>query len=101
MADTIVFIHRNFVTRRTWEPRVARYSARGYQVVSIAYPGRDKPVKTLKADPTDSFLRTLLDNWRRGMAGGGGLRTRLGAAGHAYRRRGSARHAGHRQSTLA
>src|SRR6185436_4573140 len=42
--------------------------------------------------------RTLLDNWRRGMAGGGGLRTRLGAAGHGYGRRGSARHAGHRQS---
>jgi pimeloyl-ACP methyl ester carboxylesterase len=59
MADTIVFIHGNFVTRRTWEPWVARYSARGYQVVSIAYPGRDKPVKTLKANPTDPFLRTL------------------------------------------
>src|SRR4029450_5186302 len=59
MADTIVFIHGNFVTRRTWEPWVARYSARGYQVVSIAYPGREKPVKTLKANPTDPFLRTL------------------------------------------
>ena len=54
MADTIVFIHGNFVTRRTWEPWVARYSARGYKVVSIAYPGRDKPVKTLKANPTDA-----------------------------------------------
>src|SRR5262245_3474907 len=59
MTDTIVFIHGNFVTRRTWEPWEARYSARGYQVVSIAYPGRDKPVKTLKANPRDPFLRTL------------------------------------------
>src|SRR5688572_24163934 len=59
MTDTIVLIHGNFVTRRTWEPWVARYSARGYKVVSIAYPGRDKPVKTLKANRKDPFLRTL------------------------------------------
>ena len=59
MTDTIVFIHGNFVTKRTWEPWLARYSARGYRVVPIAYPGRDKPVKTLKANPKDPFLRTL------------------------------------------
>ena len=39
MTDTMVLIHGNFPTRRTWEPWVARYSARGYKVVSIAYPG--------------------------------------------------------------
>ena len=59
MTNTIALIHGNFVTRRTWEPWVARYSARGYKVVSIAYPGRDKPVKTLKANRKDAFLRTL------------------------------------------
>ena len=59
MTGTIVLIHGNFVTWRTWEPWVARYSARGYNVVSIAYPGRDKPVKTLKANRKDPFLRTL------------------------------------------
>src|SRR5262245_39290889 len=59
MTDTIVFIHGNFVTRRTWEPWEARYSARGDQVVSIAYPGRGKRVKTPKANPRDAFLRTL------------------------------------------
>ena len=30
------------------------------QVVSVAYPGRDEPVKTLKANPKDPFLRTLV-----------------------------------------
>ena len=59
MPDTIALIHGNFVTRRTWEPWVARYSARGYKVVAIAYPGRDKPVKTLKANRKEPFLRTL------------------------------------------
>jgi pimeloyl-ACP methyl ester carboxylesterase len=59
MTDTIVLIHGNFVTRRSWEPWVARYSARRYQVVPIAYPGRDKPVESLKANRKDPFLRTL------------------------------------------
>jgi pimeloyl-ACP methyl ester carboxylesterase len=59
MTDTIVLIHGNFVTRRSWEPWVARYSERGYKVVSIAYPGRDKPVNALKANRNDPFLRTL------------------------------------------
>ena len=59
MTNTIAFIHGNFVTRRSWEPWLARYSARGYNVVSIAYPGRDKPVESLKANPRDPFLRTL------------------------------------------
>lgn len=56
MTNTIVFIHGNFVTRRTWEPWAARYSARGYKVVSIAYPGRNKPVSTLKANPNALLL---------------------------------------------
>ena len=59
MTDTIVFIHGNFVTRRSWEPWMARYSARGYKVVAIAYPGREKSVESLKANPRDPFLRTL------------------------------------------
>jgi pimeloyl-ACP methyl ester carboxylesterase len=59
MTDTIAFIHGNFVTRRSWEPWMARYSARGYNVVSIAYPGRDRSVESLKANPRDPFLRTL------------------------------------------
>jgi pimeloyl-ACP methyl ester carboxylesterase len=59
MTDTIVLIHGNFVTRRTWEPWVARYSARGYQVVAIAYPGRESAVPVLKANRNDPFLRTL------------------------------------------
>jgi pimeloyl-ACP methyl ester carboxylesterase len=59
MSGTIVFIHGNFVTRRTWEPWEARYSARGYRVASIAYPGRDRSVQSLKANPKDRFLRKL------------------------------------------
>ena len=59
MTKTIALIHGNFVTRHSWDPWVARYSAHGYKVVPIAYPGRDKPVKVLQAHRKDPFLRTL------------------------------------------
>lgn len=56
---TIAFIHGNFVTRHSWDRWVARYEARGLTCVALAYPGRDKPVAELKANPNDPFLRTL------------------------------------------
>jgi pimeloyl-ACP methyl ester carboxylesterase len=58
-GTTIVFIHGNFVTRRGWEPWVARYKARGHTCIAIAWPGRDKPVAELKRNPDDPFLGKL------------------------------------------
>ena len=56
---TIVFIHGNFVTKRCWEPWVARYEARGHTCVTIAWPGRNQPVAELKRNPDDPFLGKL------------------------------------------
>ncbi len=56
---TVAFIHGCFVTRLCWDRWVARYEARGYTCVALAYPGRDKTVAELKANPNDPFLRTL------------------------------------------
>lgn len=58
-STTIAFIHGNFVTKHCWDRWVPRCEARGYTCVQIAYPGRDKPVATLKQNPTDPFLGTL------------------------------------------
>lgn len=58
-SKTVVFIHGLFVSKHCWEPWVARYQARGYTCMPIAYPGRDKPVATLKQNPTDPILSTL------------------------------------------
>src|SRR5262245_47528670 len=52
-SKTIAFIHGLFVTKRCWEPWVARYQARGYTCVAIAYPGRDRPVELLKQSHPD------------------------------------------------
>ena len=56
---TIVFIHGNFVTKRRWEPWVARYEARGHTCITIAWPGRNQPVAELKRNRDDPFLGKL------------------------------------------
>jgi pimeloyl-ACP methyl ester carboxylesterase len=59
MTKTIVFIHGNFVNNRCWDGWVARYRARGFNCLAIAYPGRDKPVDWLKANADGKLLGSL------------------------------------------
>jgi pimeloyl-ACP methyl ester carboxylesterase len=49
--DTIVLIHGFWVTPRSWEDWKARYEARGYRVLTPAYPGFEVEVEALNADP--------------------------------------------------
>jgi pimeloyl-ACP methyl ester carboxylesterase len=56
---TIVFIHGHFVTKRCWEPWVARYEAGGHTCITIPWPGRNQPVAELKRNPDDPFLGKL------------------------------------------
>ncbi|WDT76805.1 MAG: alpha/beta hydrolase [Candidatus Manganitrophus sp.] len=58
-TKTIALIHGNFVTQHCWDEWAARYKARGYKTVQIAYPGRDKPVELLKQNPSDPILQRL------------------------------------------
>jgi pimeloyl-ACP methyl ester carboxylesterase len=50
--DTIVLIHGFWVTPRSWEDWVSHYEARGYRVLTPAYPGFEVEVEALNADPT-------------------------------------------------
>lgn len=50
--DTIVLIHGFWVTPRSWEHWKARYEAKGYTVLTPAYPGFEVEVEALNADPT-------------------------------------------------
>jgi pimeloyl-ACP methyl ester carboxylesterase len=58
-AKHVVFIHGNFVSKHSWDHWIPRFEARGYTCTAIAYPGRDKPVATLKQNPNAPFLSTL------------------------------------------
>jgi pimeloyl-ACP methyl ester carboxylesterase len=50
--DTIVLVHGFWVTPRSWENWKAHYEAKGYRVLTPAYPGFEVEVEALNADPT-------------------------------------------------
>jgi pimeloyl-ACP methyl ester carboxylesterase len=50
--DTIVLVHGLWLTSRSWELWIERYSSRGYRVLAPAWPGMEAEVEALNADPT-------------------------------------------------
>ena len=50
--DTIVMIHGFWVTPRSWEHWKEHYAAKGFTVLTPAYPGFEVEVEALRADPT-------------------------------------------------
>ena len=57
--DTIVLVHGFWVTPRSWENWKVHYEARGYRVLTPAYPGFEVEVEALNADPTPIAEVTL------------------------------------------
>ena len=49
--DTIVLIHGLWLTSRSWERWIDRYTGRGYRVLAPAWPGMEAEVEALNADP--------------------------------------------------
>jgi pimeloyl-ACP methyl ester carboxylesterase len=52
MSRRIVFIHGAWVTPRCWDPMVGFFKARGYECLAPAWPGKDRPVEAIRADPS-------------------------------------------------
>ena len=57
--DTIVLIHGLWVTSRSWEKWAERYEARGYRVLTPAYPGFEVEVEALNEDPSPIEASTI------------------------------------------
>jgi pimeloyl-ACP methyl ester carboxylesterase len=51
-SDTIVLVHGLWMTPRSWEHWVERYTQRGFKVIAPAYPGLEVEVEALRADPS-------------------------------------------------
>jgi pimeloyl-ACP methyl ester carboxylesterase len=49
--DTIVLVHGLWMTPRSWEGWVAHYQAKGFTVLTPAYPGFEIEVEALRKDP--------------------------------------------------
>jgi len=67
-SDTIVLIHGLWMTPRSWEHWVTRYTAAGYTVLAPAWPGLDAEVEALNADPTPLTklsITSIVDHYER------------------------------------
>jgi alpha-beta hydrolase superfamily lysophospholipase len=60
-ADTVVLIHGLWMTPRSWEHWVDHYTARGYQVLTPAYPGLEVEVEALRNNPSPIRDLTIPD----------------------------------------
>ena len=52
MPRQIVFIHGAWVTPMCWEPFAAYFTKLGYECLAPAWPGKDRPIETIRADPS-------------------------------------------------
>lgn len=57
--DTIVLIHGLWMTPRSWEHWIERYTAAGFTVLAPAWPGLEAEVEALRADPTPLTRLTI------------------------------------------
>lgn len=49
---TVVFVHGGFVTPECWGPFVSFFEANGYTCLAPAWPGKDRPIEAIRADPS-------------------------------------------------
>lgn len=52
MSPSVVFVHGGWVTPACWDPFVSYFEARGYRCLAPAWPGKDRPVGEIRADPS-------------------------------------------------
>jgi pimeloyl-ACP methyl ester carboxylesterase len=52
MSQTALFVHGGWVTPACWDPFVTYFEARGYRCLAPAWPGKDRPVEAIRADPS-------------------------------------------------
>jgi pimeloyl-ACP methyl ester carboxylesterase len=52
LVRTIVFLHGAWVTAACWEKMQPWFEARGYICIAPNWPGKDRPVEAIRADPS-------------------------------------------------
>jgi len=52
LTKTVVFLHGAWVTPRCWDRWVADFEVRGYRCLAPAWPGKDRTVAEINADPS-------------------------------------------------
>ena len=68
MTQTIVFIHGAWVTPKCWEPFRGYFTERGYDCIAPAWPGKDRPIEAIRADPSPLLgigIAEIVDHYER------------------------------------
>jgi pimeloyl-ACP methyl ester carboxylesterase len=52
MSQTVLFIHGGWVTPACWDRFVSYFESRGYRCLAPAWPGKDRSVEAIRADPS-------------------------------------------------
>jgi pimeloyl-ACP methyl ester carboxylesterase len=68
MSQTVVFVHGGWVTPSCWDQFESFFSARGYRTLAPAWPGKDRPVEAIRADPSPLAglgIREIVDHYER------------------------------------
>src|SRR4029450_13212353 len=61
MTPTIILVHGLWMTPRSWEHWIERYTSRGYRVRAPAHPGLEGEVEALREDPAPIAAVTVPD----------------------------------------
>jgi pimeloyl-ACP methyl ester carboxylesterase len=51
-SRTIAFIHGGWLTPTCWDSFVSFFESKGYRCLAPAWPGKDRPVEAIRADPS-------------------------------------------------
>ena len=65
---TVVLVHGLWMTPKSWQQWIDRFEQAGYPVLAPAWPGLDRPVAELNADPSPIAaldLATVVDHYER------------------------------------
>jgi pimeloyl-ACP methyl ester carboxylesterase len=68
VTKTVVFIHGGWVTPACWDPFDSFFQARGYRCLAPAWPGKDRPIEAIRADPSPLAglgIREIVDHYDR------------------------------------
>lgn len=52
MSQTALFVHGGWVTPACWDPFVSFFEGNGYTCLAPAWPGKDRSVEEIRADPS-------------------------------------------------
>jgi pimeloyl-ACP methyl ester carboxylesterase len=68
VSRTIVLIHGAWVTPLSWQPFIGFFEERGYTCIAPAWPGKDRSVEAIRADPSpliDLGIAEIVDHYER------------------------------------